>query len=415
MKVNIKKIFHFFILILLFFILENRYYNFVHKYYFYHHFTYEFVLSKFIFSKFLFLISILFLLLKQSKFIYSLSILLNLFVLIPNLILYQYTDYPITIIFLILLFLLLLPINFFKRREFKFAIIKENNKLIILTIAFIIFLIPFFIEYGFKFDFRVFSFGKIIYKIRENLDNSGNIFTAYLYSPLRLFILPCVLILSLIKRKWISFILASMAIIYLYMIFPQKSTFFALFITIAFFFYRDYFKKINFILISIMFILITCIILSEGFNYNLPESLLIRRTFFIPALLNDAYFTLFKNNYLFLSHSILSPFIGYPYDVKPAIWVAEIFFKTQMNANNGIISDGYKNFGIIGAIIFVFIAAYILKFIDKLNISSRFFGIFFLILRLFIGSALLTGLLTHGILVAILISFLFLHNTKIKY
>ena len=437
MKLLKNKILHVGILILLFAILEYRYFSFVHEFHEYNKFIFKFVLHKFIIAKFLFLISLSFLFFKQSKFIYVITILFNLFFFIPNAIMCIYADAPIIISLLILLFLFLLSSNvenifikLFKnsnsykrvgtlKDKIKFITkfiplqISANKKLLILSILALLFLIPFIITYGFNIDFRIFTFGEVIYEIRKQTVAKSNIFTNYLYSPLRLFLLPVIIIFSLKYKKWLYLIFSIIALLYLFAIIPQKGTFFALVIVFGFYFFKNYFSKLNFFFAGIVSVLIITIIFTEKFDIYMPESILIRRLFFVPALLNNAYFELYNGNHIYLSHSIFKHFIEYPYALEPVFWVSEEYFGVMSSCNNGIVSDGYMNFGIIGSIVNIIVAVFIFKFFDKLNISARFFGIFFLILQLFISTALLTSMLTHGIWLAFIISIFFLKKPKI--
>ena len=429
MKISKNKILHVILLILLFAILEHRYFFFVHEFYEYNKFIFKFVFHKFIIAKILFFISLSFLFLKQSKFIYTIAVLVNLFFFIPNAILTTYADAPIIISLLILLFLFLLSSNIvdlifrkffswqklqsFTKYTSKLTSLKlsVNKKLLILGILSLIFLIPFVITYGFNIDLRVFTFGEIIYEIRAQTVAKSNIFTNYLYSPLRLFLLPVIIVLSLKHKKWLYLIFSIIFMLYLYAIIPQKGTFFAIVSVLGLYFFKDYYTKLNFFFAGILLILIASIIFTEKFDIHMPESIFVRRIFFLPALLNNAYFELYQNNHIYLSHSIFKHFIEYPYTLDPAFWVSQEYFGVVSSSNNGIISDGYMNFGTIGAIVNIVIAVFIFKFFDKLNISARFFGIFFLILRLFISSALLTSFLTHGMWIAFIISIFFIRNT----
>jgi len=421
LTIDKNKILHLFFLIIIAIILEYRYISFVHVEYERFNFTLNFNFLRLFVGKTLFIFSFLLFFIKQTKFIYFSTLSLNLFLLLPNIIIYQYTNAPISIVLLILFLLFLLSSNIFDLtkinaikniQERKIIFIKDKLKLPILLSLSLLFLLPFIISYGFNIDFRVFTFSEIIYDIREKASLLSNIFTNYLYSPLSNFILPILIIFGIIKKKWQYVIFGIIAMTYLYAIIPQKGTFMGIGIILIFYFFNDFNKKISFFLTTITVLLIATIFFTNFLHIDMPESIFIRRLFFIPAVLNNAYFEIFNSNHIHLSHSILRYFIDYPYSVEPPFYVSKIFWGMPSDANNGIISDGFMNFGIIGSIIEIIIATIILKFIDLLNISYRFLGVMYMIIRLFISGALLTSLLTHGLLLLFLILILFLKGTN---
>jgi len=143
------------------------------------------------------------------------------------------------------------------------------------------------------------------------------------------------------------------------------------------------------------------------------ESLFIRRVFFVPALLNQFYFDFFADNHLYLSHSIFKSFIDYPYELNPSHLIGKEYFSSEvMSANNGFISDGFMNFGIVGIILNIIFVTMLIKFFDDQKISSKFFGIFILMIFSLLSSFFLTNLLTHGIILLILLTIFILKNTK---
>ena len=146
-------------------------------------------------------------------------------------------------------------------------------------------------------------------------------------------------------------------------------------------------------------------------NYYI-SSLVVRRVFFIPALLDTYYFDFFKDKPIYWSASFLSPFIDYPYDLNPPHLIASHYFnKPEMSSNNGIISDGYTNFGWIGILVNIGIVSTIFSMINSLNINHKFFGLFFVFFITLLSSALPTVLITHGGIILILVSYLYLKDT----
>jgi hypothetical protein len=89
----------------------------------------------------------------------------------------------------------------------------------------------------------------------------------------------------------------------------------------------------------------------------------------------------------------------------------------DLGANTGFIASGYAHFGIIGVAIYTVIATIILNFINAISKKINLYFLLAIILipmqTLFISSDMFTVLLTHGLLIAILV--LWLYNNKTFY
>ncbi|HBF87359.1 MAG TPA: hypothetical protein DDX39_01865 [Bacteroidales bacterium] len=406
-----------FYLLIISIFLEFYYVNFVHKIYFYDGFSFDFNIVKYVISKFL-LIGFLLLshmLYDKSKFVYSIYSIFMLFVLIPNLILYSYmnvTEGPILVSSFILLLLVFISAN---KLSVSHIYVQENIKYYFLVLAAILFLIPIAIENGFTVNWKT-LFLQEIYETRDVFASKLSSLSSYTFGWEVKVVAPLLLIFCLIKKEYFFAFLAFSFVIYSFLISGHKSVYLST-VVILFFFYlgKNYELKIKYFFALIIFMLIGVYAFDSTFlEGNLTQSIFVRRLFFVPALLNTHYFDFFQNEPIYLSHSILSSFIEYPYDLDPSHLIAnEYFAKPEMSSNNGIIADGYMNFGIIGAILYSFIFSIVILFFNSLDIDSRYFGLFFLLIRVFIGSALLTVVLTHGLWILLLLSLVYLRKRKL--
>ena len=148
------------------------------------------------------------------------------------------------------------------------------------------------------------------------------------------------------------------------------------------------------------------------FDSQFLGSLLIRRLFFVPVFLNFTYIEFFANNNLvYWSNGILSSLIEYPYSLQPTFLIGEFVGSTDMSANTGFLANGYMHFGYLGIAIYTILSVLIFNVINilgKRNDKFLVMAITFLpIHALFIGSDLFTTLLTHGLMMAIIILYLF--------
>ncbi len=408
---NKYKFFSILLQVAIFFLLEYAYKHFVAPLYEYEHFLYEYNSLKYIETKLLFFFVLLVINFKNpSPFIYAVNQIFFLFMFSPNLIVYEYNPAtPRLIIYSIAVFLILLHILGFIRVKVKTVKLTEKQFVILILFLIVLMLIPIVAYYKFNLNLKVLEF-KDVYKVR--LENRPpNALIAYSYTWLSKILLPVLLAYSIIRKKYGLSIFAIVLLLYLYLTQAHKSVFFSTLLIIYFYFFKNYYKKIFFFLFLLFVAIITVHFLYVFMGKLMPESLLVRRVLFLPAVINKLYFSAFKDQPLFLSHSVFSSFFHYPYQLDPPHLIGKIFFHSpQTNVNNGFISDGYMNFGSLGVWIYVVLVAITIKFFDLFYIDSRYYGIFFYIIFTLISSYFLTSLMTHGILILMLLALFFLRD-----
>lgn len=141
------------------------------------------------------------------------------------------------------------------------------------------------------------------------------------------------------------------------------------------------------------------------------SSLFIRRLIDTPGLLTGFYFEFFSEQpKALLGHSILGPFVDYPYSASPPFIIGTLYFgNPETSANANVWADGFANFGYLGFFMFTLLLGMVLWVFDSL---SR--GVDYRLACLLLGvpaitlsnTALLTSLLTHGIGLALLLMYL---------
>jgi len=146
------------------------------------------------------------------------------------------------------------------------------------------------------------------------------------------------------------------------------------------------------------------------FDYIWLSSLFIRRVFFVPAQLNFAYYELFSRiGHVYLSNSVLSSLVTYPFDYNYVNMVSlYLLGHPDCACNNGFLATSYMHFGYMGMLIFSFFVGLLLWLVDILvhNRLPLWLGISIVAIpffSLFTSADLSTALLTHGILIALLI------------
>lgn len=280
----------------------------------------------------------------------------------------------------------------------------------------------FFFGASFNFDLS------IVYEIRKNYVSQNIPFTGYLVNWCAKVFLPFLALYSVFYfRKRIVLIPLAFALlieVYLFSVTGNKAYIFSLLLALFFAWFisnNNYFFHFN-IIFSVL--CIACLLSLWLLNDIWLGSLFTRRMLFIPAKLSYCYFDFFQGNSVYLSHSIFSYFFSYPFSLEPPYLIGQIYFdKPNMSANNGIMADGFMNFGIAGLLIWAAIFVLLLKLADSVSYGKniKIFGAFFIIaFTNFIDGYLLTSLLTHGILISYLVAFFYprslnteiIHNEK---
>ena len=294
---------------------------------------------------------------------------------------------------------------------------KEGNwRKGVLPVVCLLCLLPFPLAFGWNLDFSLLGMGEEIYDVRAEVATKNTLLTAYLLGPLRMVLLPMLIVYGLtdLKHSWWMTLLGVCALVFLYLLNPQKSIFFAIPVVLAMFCFKDWRAKAGVVLYGLLLACAATALMHIATGALLPESIVLRRLFFIPILVCDNYFSFFDGNPLYLSHSVLGHWIDYPYDLEPSRVIGQVMYGSEAvtNCNTGVLGDGFMNFGHIGAILFVALCALYIRIECAVMDNPRFFGLVALLVYTFLNSALFTTLLTHGGLVLLLASLFFIPKGK---
>lgn len=149
------------------------------------------------------------------------------------------------------------------------------------------------------------------------------------------------------------------------------------------------------------------------FNNIWPLSLFVRRLLIVPSFLNFKYYLFFQANPLvYFSNSFLKKIIQYPYDLPvPLLISTYIGHNPDSWANTGYLAMGFAHLGYIGMILYSFIIGFIIKLVDNFTYNKLPLWVGFSLVAIPLsgilrGSDLTTGLLTHGLAIAIILLWL---------
>ena len=291
-------------------------------------------------------------------------------------------------------------------------IVKDGRKIAIsISFLFVVFLVVWYIYSGVRLNI---DFSQVYDFRAENAEVAARGVLSYTnnwtYQIFNIFLMA----FCLFYRKYIWFILFFLVQILFYAASTHKSVFFLPFLLLGIWFYFKKTSSLTVLPITFSILIISTLLSYFMFNDLWLSSLFSRRVFYVPANLTFVYFDFFSvNPKVFWSNSVLSAFISYPY--APGISLSRVvgayLGNPNMGANNGFVASGYAHAGLYGVFIYSCIVGIILRLIN--DITDKLLPVWLAValvivpLRsLLISSDLLTVILTHGLIVAIILLFL---------
>lgn len=217
-------------------------------------------------------------------------------------------------------------------------------------------------------------------------------------------ILPLMLIWFLHHKKRVI-ALVLVAIIYLnFSIAGNKIIIFLMFITlIVYYLFRE--KYLKWILVALIGIVLLGFVEYLFLDSFYICSFSVRRLMYVPNLLDYCYFDFFSTFSPDYYQQSFLRYFGFEsrYDVPISFLIGENYFDNPaINANNGLLSDAYSNFGFCGVFITPILVMYTLKFLSNaaqgIDMKILIVPIVY-VCFLLMSTNLTTALLTGGILV----------------
>ncbi len=251
-----------------------------------------------------------------------------------------------------------------------------------------------------------------VYDVREEYAAAlgGSTLVAYLVNAQANVLNPAIIALGCLTRRWWAVGLALAGQLVLYSSTGFKTTLMVLpAILVVLLLYRYVSRPFGVILVAgIVAVICASWLLDVVRDDNVVTSLFVRRFLHTPGLLSAIYFAFFSEyDKVQLSHSILSGWIEYPYDLKLPFQISEWATGDpgrSMNAN--FVADGFAQFGWIGVAGAGLVLVVYLRLLDRaacgvpLPVSS---AIMVLPSIALCNSSILTAMLSHGLVMAFIV------------
>jgi len=342
--------------------------------------------------------------------------LLFVMMIVPFLSLYALKNQPREFCYLVVggFFVTLLTIRFFP--IVRLPKIKKSTTLLFLGLGGIAILV-----YGILLkinglpSFRALGLGSAVYEIRR-VSNWGPMIMGYLVPWQANVINPFLIGLASYRRRYFTLLAVLGFQLLLFLITAHKSYLFAPFFVIALMYVLRKGQAFRLILWgAIVAVILSFALYAFGLS-NMPASLFIRRTLFVPAQISFRYYDFFsKNELTYLSQSHLGILLPAENPYKSYDNIAKMMGgiytgNPECNMNTGYMGDAYMNFGPPGIFIFSVILGVFFLIADsvarKTDISLGIAAMAMPIIGL-VNGALFTNFLTGGFLVGLVVLFLY--------
>ena len=421
MSFRIKKdsLYVFLFLLMYKLILDYTYIHFVNEKYAYSGFILDISKEKYLISLFYFVTTFFILPKTMEKVSYVFLQLHFIIMVIPMLTLYAFMDESSIFMFWVIFFFDMQIIIMRIAPNIKLVRIKNSKKILkYLIVAISIFVYGSMIKANGIPSLRALSFINV-YDIRAKVKYP--FLMGYMVAWQAKVVNPFLMSTSLIEKNKIKLLIAILMQLLIYLITAHKSFILIPFAIIAVMFIV---KKANFIVLGSVLAPIGIYIsylADKLFNILLLPSLFIRRFLFVPAQLKFYYYSFIKENeYLYFSEGMIGKLLGLksPYGIKFVHLIGYLYFNNvNTGANTGYLADGYANMGVFGMLLVTALLIVIFIIIDSI---SQYAGkeitvglSLFLIMGLNDG-ALLTTLLTGGLLLLMVILYLYSSGITIQ-
>jgi len=331
---------------------------------------------------------------------------------VPMLTLYGFLDKPRIYIWAVTLFWLLVffLLAIMPRPKLKFLFPRQSVLVCGFIFAAMSFLGMSLLFLGIKFSI---NFNLVeVYRVREAFAAAKIFLGGYLFNWLAYVANSFFAVWAVKNKKWwlLLSVILSQSIIFFAT--GNKIFLFSLFLVLGLYFIA---RRKN--VISLMFGGFSLVVFLGIAVYYVMGSewvyfLFTRRFMMVPAQLSYLYYDFFSANpFLFLSeHGVVKSLFHYSYDMSPGHLIAKTYFnRPETNAVNGIYADGFMNFGFLGMALWGCVLSFLLIVVDALSRGKSFCFCFALMAMpavVFTESGLLTVMLTHGFLFALLLLYL---------
>ena len=337
---------------------------------------------------------------------------------IPMFVLYSASDLPrVYMYFVILAFAVVCLVRKFKLPKIKGDMIPIQIMMWGLLVIAAIYIISIILQGGLQYlNFNILK----VYDFRSLAAHNLPGIYGYFSPMVSKVLLPFVLLLAVYRRKWLIAGLALAGSVMMFALTNHKGPLFYPFLVMGIYWAMNSRRRpIQLLLVGYILVILVSLtpFLINYESSKLPitritlGSFMLRRVDFVPAHLNFTYYDFFSTHpHTMLAESKLTfGLIQYPYNLDASHLIGYHYYNDETcGANTGWLGSGYMHFGFTGMLIYAFIVGLLLSIVDtlakrrELAISGAILFIPFF--AVFLSSDLPTVVLTHGLLLALFLT-----------
>lgn len=290
-----------------------------------------------------------------------------------------------------------------------FIMPKTNNIIIFMCFVWVVVTTLFFsYRYG---NFRLFVSFAEVYNYRMDAANYMSTIESYIYAWNTNIILPICLIVHLYNKSYLEITADLVMFLLAYSIYGNKFIFFECIYILGVWIIAklNLKEKISQVIALALSVAFGCFYIVRNTTIGLWIQALLYRLLYIPTEAHYFYYDFFKNGEkLYLRQSVMRYFCDNPYENAVSVLIGSST-KYNMtgnynNLNNGLFSDAYANFGIVGVLIYpIILVLIILVFANVMKEYDFTFrlALLFTLLGNVISTSLFQNLLTGGVVLGI--------------
>jgi len=247
----------------------------------------------------------------------------------------------------------------------------------------------------------------LVYDMRREFAGKEVPFANYVYKWSAFIVAPLIFSVGLMKKNLILMLSGVSISVILFFATGHKTFLFVIPLIFLMFWIGNRKRPIRWLVIGIM----VPVLAGIGSHHFLGDLRLnasfMNRLYVLPAKISYEYHDYFsRNQKVYLSHSVFSRLIEYPYTDNPLRIISEAYYDNpDGHPNTGMIGDAYMNFGYPGVAVLFFLVVITLRIIVALSRKKPpLLVLAMLIMPVFTwsNSAYLTSFLTAGLLLGLI-------------
>ncbi|WP_339512616.1 hypothetical protein [Pseudomonas sp. RL_15y_Pfl2_60] len=246
-----------------------------------------------------------------------------------------------------------------------------------------------------------------VYELRHEFRDNADTIMRYLIGVVGGSLAPYAIVYGWSRRRFSYFTLGVTCYLISYMVAGHKSIILSLIIMLGCLFILNKGIKAWVMVVTILSGSLAIFAVDFYVGRALLSLFSLDRMVLAPSVLNYLYYDFFSHHtFAYWGHSFLKGIVEYNYSESPAFLIGSLFFKEGDRANANLLADGYSNFGMLGALLLLFVFVLfglVYEALSKMFSFSQRIAMFIPQVMFLSNGSPLTAVLTNGLIVLYII------------